>query len=106
MSTISPSPPIGVLGTIYLVYLPPFFCSLVCEALVDHRHDFIQLLTVQIRQIWTCTLWDGKHALIVSSLSNLLHQRGRSAPRISICRLSDLQGQQVNTYVPWVQRRR
>lgn len=28
----------------YLVYLSPFFGRLVCEPLVDHGHDFVELL--------------------------------------------------------------
>lgn len=56
----------------YLVYLPPLFGRLFCEALVDHGHDLVEELTLTSAKIAHIS---NIYILIEGGAGNLLHQR-------------------------------
>jgi hypothetical protein len=62
-----------------LVNLPPLICSFLCEAMIDHWHDFIQQLTDEGLESSGRGV-DWEHQLVEGAIGDLLHQCRGCAP--------------------------
>lgn len=82
-----------------LVDLPPFFCTLIRETLVNHRHDLIEQLAIDNHQSRPSPWTSRDHiyiprprcnSLAMCPIRNLLHQRRRRTPWFIVCSFPDL----------------